>query len=236
MKTRNSKHKAHAFLGAAFVLLIALVFTACKNNAGTSSGGGTPASPAASAHSYTKVKYEDLDNYLQNKASDTDINYIEVIELRKADLKEAGAGLSPLGDTLLKNEGKKVALKLGGVSGVKDMSYCFFGCTNLVQVSALPEGVTNMSYCFVGCTNLTEAPAIPESVTNMNSCFGLCSKLEGAVLKCNYNSAGKMFENAFKDCKALKDGGIKVPAGQFAAYKAGADDMGTTVDKFAEAP
>ena len=236
MKTRNSKTKAHAFLGAAFVLLIALVFTACKNNAGTSSGGGTPASPAASAHSYTKVKYEDLDDYLQNKASDTDINYIEVIELRKADLKEAGAGLSPLGSTLLKNKGKKVALKLGGVSGVEDMSYCFFGCTNLVQVSALPEDVTNMSYCFVGCTNLTEAPAIPESVTNMNSCFGLCSKLEGAVLKCNYNSAGNMFENAFKDCTALKDGGIKVPAGKLQTYKDNAGEMGISKDKFAAAP
>lgn len=235
MKTRNSKTKAHAFLGAAFVLLIALVFTACKNNAGTSSGGGTPASPAASAHSYTKVKYEDLDNYLQNKASDTDINYIEVIELRKADLKEAG-GLSPLGSTLLKNKGKKVALKLGGVSGVEDMSYCFFGCTNLVQVSALPEGVTNMSYCFVGCTNLTEAPAIPESVTNMNSCFGVCSKLEGAVLKCNYNSAGKMFDNAFKGCTALKDGGIKVPAGKLQTYKDNAGEMGISKDKFAAAP
>ena len=235
MKTRNSKTKAHAFLGAAFVLLIALVFTACKNNAGTSSGGGTPASPAASAHSYTKVKYDDLDGYLQNKASDTDINYIEVIELRKADLTAVG-DLSPLGDTLLKNNGKKVALKLGGVSGVEDMSYCFYGCTSLVQVSALPEGVTNMSRCFALCTNLTEAPAIPESVTNMNGCFGVCTKLEGAVLKCNYNSAGNMFDNAFKGCTALKDGGIKVPAGQFAAYKAGADDMGISKDKFAAEP
>ena len=41
MKTSNSKHKAFAFLGAAFVLLIALLFTACPNNA----GGGTPTPP-----------------------------------------------------------------------------------------------------------------------------------------------------------------------------------------------
>ena len=34
MKTSNSKHKAFAFLGAAFVLLITLLFTACPNNAG----------------------------------------------------------------------------------------------------------------------------------------------------------------------------------------------------------
>ena len=29
MKTNNSKNKAKAFLGAAFMLLIALIFTAC---------------------------------------------------------------------------------------------------------------------------------------------------------------------------------------------------------------
>ena len=33
MKTCNSKIKAHAFLGAAFVLLIALMFTACPQRA-----------------------------------------------------------------------------------------------------------------------------------------------------------------------------------------------------------
>ena len=44
MKTRNSKTKAHAkafaFLGAALMLLIAMLFTACPNAAGGSSGGG----------------------------------------------------------------------------------------------------------------------------------------------------------------------------------------------------
>ena len=45
MKT-NNKRKAFAFLGAAFVLFVALMFTACRNNAGgsagstSSSGGG----------------------------------------------------------------------------------------------------------------------------------------------------------------------------------------------------
>ena len=41
MKTNNAQHKAFAFLGAAFVLLIALLFTACPNNAGGSTGSGT---------------------------------------------------------------------------------------------------------------------------------------------------------------------------------------------------
>lgn len=37
MKT-NNKRKAFAFLGAAFVLFVALMFTACRNNAGGSAG------------------------------------------------------------------------------------------------------------------------------------------------------------------------------------------------------
>ncbi len=56
MKTRNSKTKAFAFLGVAFVLLIALMFTGCpqkaKNNGGgeisggsDSGGGGGPVTP-----------------------------------------------------------------------------------------------------------------------------------------------------------------------------------------------
>ena len=53
MKTNNTQHKAFAFLGAAFALLIALLFTACPNNAGDSGsgnsggGGGTPVSKYA---------------------------------------------------------------------------------------------------------------------------------------------------------------------------------------------
>ena len=48
MKTNNAQHKAFALLGAAFALLIALLFTACPNAAGDSGsgnsggGGGTP--------------------------------------------------------------------------------------------------------------------------------------------------------------------------------------------------
>ena len=40
----KTKHKAFAFLGAAFVLLAALIFTGCKQTG--SSGGGMPSTPA----------------------------------------------------------------------------------------------------------------------------------------------------------------------------------------------
>ena len=56
MKTSNSKHKAFAFLGAAFVLLIALLFTACPNSAG-GSGGGTPTPPADKTYKVDGVSF-----------------------------------------------------------------------------------------------------------------------------------------------------------------------------------
>ncbi len=52
MKRSNSKTKVFAFLGAAFVLLIALMFTGCPNAAGGNSGGSiTP--PASTDKTYT---------------------------------------------------------------------------------------------------------------------------------------------------------------------------------------
>ena len=52
MKRSNSKTNVFAFLGAAFVLLIALMFTGCPNAAGGNSGGSiTP--PASTDKTYT---------------------------------------------------------------------------------------------------------------------------------------------------------------------------------------
>ena len=119
------------------------------------------------------------------------------------------------------------------------MWICFGGCTSLTQAPAIPTGVTSMKGCFSGCTSLTQAPAIPSGVTDMHSCFEGCTKLESAVLKCNYNSAelysgGPLaFEDAFKGCTSLPAGGIKVPAAQLDAYKAGASTMGVPADRFA---
>ena len=119
------------------------------------------------------------------------------------------------------------------------MFSCFDGCKTLVQVSGIPEGVTDMGFCFNGCTNLTQTPIIPASVTDMHYCFSDCTSLKTIVLKCNYNPAKDSsnkpyFENAFDGCTALTAGGIKVPAAQLATYKANADDMGVTADKFAD--
>jgi len=119
------------------------------------------------------------------------------------------------------------------------MHACFSGCTSLTQAPDIPASVTDMRACFYGCTSLTQAPDIPASVTNMSWCFSGCTKLISVTLKCNYNDdidadGTHHFKNTFKNCSSLMQGMIKVPVGQFEAYKANAGIMGTTADRFAK--
>ena len=159
---------------------------------GTGTDGSTTAKVKISADTkvnvsfktivYTSVSFTNLNAYLNGTASSADINYIKVTGLTAADLKgdSVSRSPSPLGKILKDNPTKKVALKLSEVSGLTDMSYCFYGCTSLIQAPAIPSGVTNMSWCFYGCTSLTQAPVIPSGVTDMSSCFSGCRSLTQA--------------------------------------------------------
>ncbi len=239
--------------------------------AGTGTDGSTTAKVKISADTkvnvsfktamYTEVPFgangADLDNHLKNTAPHTDgIHYIKVTGLTAADLKGDDSyhkKPSALGKILNDNPTKKVALKLSEVSGLTDMSYCFYGCKSLTQAPAIPSGVTdmrncfenckrltqapvipstvtNMCCCFFRCTSLTQAPVIPSGVTDMSNCFYGCEKITAVTLKCNYNEY--RFGSAFSGCEKLSAGSIKVPAGQLQTYKDNADKMGTTEDKF----
>ena len=182
---------------------------------------------------YTPVNFADLDTYLKNTASGTDVNFIKVTGLTAADLKgNHPFEASPLGKILNANGTKKVALKFGGdIAGLTDMSRCFQFCTSLVQAPVIPESVTNMSSCFRDCTGLTQVPVIPESVTDMRSCFYNCRGLTSAVLKCAYK--GVTFSAAFAFCRNLAAGSIKVPAGQLQTYKDHAYTMDAQAEWFA---
>ena len=203
---------------------------------------------------------KNLDNYLKtaNAASDG-IYYIDVTDLAASDLKGVRwDDPSLLGKVLKANELKKVALKLGAITGLTNMRYCFSGCTSLVQAPEIPSSVTNMEGCFRDCTSLTQAPEIPNSVTNMEGCFNNCENLTQApvipssvtamsfcfyycesltsvTLKCNYlpNTIYMQYSrDAFKYCRNLSANSIKVPADQLSAYQGGASTMGTTADRF----
>jgi len=184
---------------------------------------------------YKKVAFEKLDDYLKT-ANATEIMYIEVTGLTASDVKGVDwSSPSRLGMILKSNPSKKVALKLGAIPGLTDMSSCFSDCTKLTQAPIIPDKVTNMEHCFHRCTSLVQAPEIPNSVANMGDCFSFCTSLTSVTLKCNYPSSAAdadAFKDAFGDCDSLMANSIKVPAGQLQTYKDKAATMGTTADKF----
>ena len=167
-------------------------FPSCKNGSDSS----VPAVP-----SYTKVSYTALDGYLQNTASASEINRIEVTDITNIELQGSGVMSSPLCLVLNNHPTKKVALKLPEtVAGLTDMSFCFAGCPSLTTLSSVPAGVTKIYNCFSGCTKLTTAPAIPSSVTDMQSCFTGCSSLTAAPVI----SAGVTnMQYCFNGCSSL---------------------------------
>ena len=182
--------------------------------AGTSTDGSTTAKVKITANTtvkvsfykeYVKVALADLDNHLKNAAPDTDgIYYIEVTGLTAADLKGDNSSYplypSRLGKILKYNPTKKVALKLSEVSGLTDMSYCFYNCESLIQAPEIPSSVTDMYSCFSGCKRLTQAPMIPSGVTYMSGCFFNCESLTQAPA---IPSGVTDMNKCFYGCKSL---------------------------------
>ena len=141
-----------------------------------------------------------LDNHLKNTAPHTDgIYYIKVTGLTAADLK-GHWNPSPLGKILNDNPTKKVALKLSEVSGLTDMTHCFYDCESLTQAPVIPSSVTNMKSCFGNCKSLTQAPKIPSGVTDMENCFENCESLTQAP---TIPSGVTNMRYCFKGCKSL---------------------------------
>ena len=116
-------------------------------------------------------------------------------------------------------------------NNVKNMQECFNGCKALKKVTNIPENVTNMRGCFNGCELLTEVPDIPQGVGEITTCFAGCTALKKVTLQCPYIE-GK-FNDTFKECTSLENGGVKVSNAELAKYQANATKMGTTQEKFA---
>lgn len=224
----KTNKKALAFKGAAVLIiaaLLALVFTACKQPAGAKSDGDSSGGGHTEPN-YVKVSYCGLEDYLKDEALEGEVNYIEVIGDIPATHFKSTSAAEPgeLGKKIKSFPNKKVALKIKKYpTDLTDMESCFAMCENLISLANLPEGnITSMKGCFSNCKNLTRVPNIPEGVENMSACFMWCGALKEVRLKCNYNpneiGGQKAFSSAFLGCNALKDGGIKVPSGQLAAY------------------
>mgnify|MGYP003376139956 CR=1 FL=1 len=116
---------------------------------------------------------------------------------------------------------------------VTDISYCFSGCTsltninielgknvtemqatfekcsNLVNVSKLPDNVINLRGTFNGCSNLKIPPVIPNNVINMYSTFIYCTNLLEAP---NIPNKVENMKWTFQYCENLGNVSIVIPA------------------------
>lgn len=148
---------------------------------------------------FTTVQYDRLKDYLNsptNPPAADGVYYIEVTRLTNTDLKSSSWGTpSPLGQ-ILKDCGKKVALKLSGAITVIG-EHAFSGCMELTSIT-MPYGITEISWAaFLNCTGLTNV-TIPNSVTAIGkSAFFGCTKLTEVHLPASLN---EIRENPFSGC------------------------------------
>ena len=136
---------------------------------------------------WTKVKYAELEEYLTNKATMGEINYIWLIEVEAVNLQGGKAGITPkaseLGDILKSKTGVKVALRFDKkIKDLKKMNATFLQCTDLVAIENIPVGVENLEMCFAGCSLLKEVNNIPNTVKSLKNCFNLCVSLKEAPI------------------------------------------------------
>ena len=82
-------------------------------------------------------------------------------------------------DNLYRNAKNNIMIVGLDTSDVTDMSYMFYGCSNLTSISQFyTSKAIDMSYMFQNCSNLTSVPQLDTSnVTNMNYMFAYCSAL-----------------------------------------------------------
>lgn len=180
---------------------------------------GDSPTPPPPPSKYVKVPYDALESYLEDVASSSQLNYIEVTgNIPKEDFKGAYLNPGELGKKLKNHLDKRVALKIESYpSGLTDMSDCFETCKNLISLENFPEaGLENLYSCFADCEELTSVPIIPKSVKAMTSCFDACKKLNTVILKCDYD--GRFFAGVFENCNALVEKSIKVPLAYYANY------------------
>ena len=84
-------------------------------------------------------------------------------------------------------------------TGLTDLFYVFYNCTNLTEV-VLPNSVTTLQSTFRSCTSLATAPDIPSSVTDMEGTFYGCSNLTTApIIPSNVTSLAE----TFRSCTSL---------------------------------
>jgi len=111
-----------------------------------------------------------------------------------------------------KNE--MLEIKLKGINNITNMSYMFFGCSNLTNLPDISKwntnNITNMSCTFRGCSNLLSLSDISKwntnNVINMSCMFFGCSKLSNLpdISKWNTNNVINI-SGMFYECSNLSN-------------------------------
>lgn len=82
-----------------------------------------------------------------------------------------------------------------------DLSYAFFSCSNLTEVSGIPGGTKKMEGAFQKCSSLVNAPVIPDSVTEINYIFYACTNLKQVT---GIPAGVTNMDYAFYDCTSIE--------------------------------
>ena len=183
MKTSNSKTKAFVFLGAFFVLFIALLFTGCPQ---TIEGGGSPAVPSG---------------------PDPNLR-IEGGVLKGYNETPSGALVIPAGVTEIAGSAFSGCTSLTQVnfpaSLTKIGEYAFSGCTGLSGTVVLPANLTKIDeYAFKNCTGISalDFSACTQPLSIEYEAFSGCTEITGTVtLPANLKTIGIY---AFYNCNKV---------------------------------
>lgn len=98
----------------------------------------------------------------------------------------------------------KNANKIKSIEFSKELSFTniyntFYGCTNLVNITNLPDNLTNITKAFYNCPNLTTNINIPDNVKNLDYTFYNCINMPQApVLPNSISSMVYSFYNCAK--------------------------------------
>ncbi len=167
------------------------------------------------------IKYNDLNSWLNTKASETKINYIKVTEIPEDALKKSAWSsslLSELGEKI-QNSNKKIyltpVLKNGALSKIEESA--FLSLKNLVGIK-LPKSLKIIGKnAFTGCSGLTSID-LPEGLSKIEenafeNCTGLTSisfpasliELEARV----FNGCKGLTNVDFSNCTKLETIGVQ---------------------------
>ena len=158
MKTNNTQHKAFAFLGAAFALLIALLFTACPNNAGDSGSGNVKVSfgaPLVTGGVSLILSSSKLDIFVAVETADgTDVT---VEGCTETSLSSTSGTIPPLHaqSTTVVLKGNITALNYNG----------FKDCNNGI-IAANVQGLSDLKWLICAYNKLT-AQALTQILTDL---------------------------------------------------------------------